>query len=401
MSITFPTQSVDVYLNHYGTRLFCGRIASVQGKILFEYAPSFLKTNIQISPFKVPLQAGQFYDDKRLFDGIMGVFDDSLPDGWGRLLLDREFQKRSPANNRFLRTGALERLTMVGTHGMGALEYEPSASDTNVTWPECQHEHQLDIFADQSLALLQDKDIPLSDISLLRTLNGSSGGARPKILVQITQNADGAECFSLHHGEPWLIKFKTHEESKEAGLDEYVYSLLAQKAGIRMPPTRLFNSQNCAGFFGVQRFDRQDDKKIHVHSACGLLHANFRLPSLSYEGLLRLCMVLTRDVQEVEELFRRMVFNVAIQNYDDHTKNFSFSMQKDFSWKLSPAYDITKSTNCFEHAASVNAKGRDITQGDMLTAANVSGIPEKKAIRIIEEVYDTLSGFDALKRNFL
>ncbi len=370
-------------------RQLCGRHSS---DILFEYAPSFLQSNIWLSPFKVPLQKGQFIDDKATFEGLFGLFDDSLPDGWGRLLLDREL-RAIYGQSAPLAMSPLYRLAMAGHDCMGALEYEPVVSQSkDLELFDCY----LDTLADKSLAILQDEDLPLSDINALRVLNGSSGGARPKILVNLHKDEHGSERFSLQHGEPWLIKFRNQNDDRDTGLHEYAYSIVARRAGIDMPETRLFASQRCSGFFGVKRFDRDNGHKVHVHSACGLLHANYRLPCMTYEGLLRLCHVLTRDSKEVVKLFRIMVFNVFIGNKDDHTKNFSFIMTNDYQWKLSPAYDLVATPHCLEHATTVNGKGRDISIDDILAVAKSANIPFKTARAIIEEVQESISGFNTL-----
>ena len=396
---------LNVYFNHYGQRLLCGRLVLSNEKasrILFEYAPSFFEQNINISPFKLPLQRGQFYDEKSTFDGLMGVFDDSLPDGWGRLLIDRalrEFYAQKKYNLNSLFISPLDRLALAGCKAMGALEYEPIIDDASIDYNSIKG-LDFDNLADKSLAILQDKVLPLEEINKLCILNGSSGGARPKVLVNIQQKENKGEVFSTSEGEPWLIKFRNQSDSLDVGLDEYIYSILAKKAGIDMPLTRLFRSKNCAGFFGTKRFDRQNGIKIHTHSACGLLHANFRLPSMSYEGLLRLCLLLTNDIQEVIKLFRVMVFNVAIHNYDDHTKNFSFCMDEKYQWKLSPAYDLLPSYHCNEHATTVNNKGKDININDMLEVAKQANIAPKKAKHIIEKVYDTVSTYETLKKDY-
>ena len=172
---------------------------------------------------------------------------------------------------------------------------------------------------------------------------------------------------------------------------EYRYSLAAKEAGIDMPPTHLFPSKNGGGYFGVQRFDRTPQGKVHVHTACGLLHASHRFSCLDYENLLKLTLVLTRDITQAEEMVRRMVFNVKSGNRDDHSKNFSFLLNKNFEWRLAPAYDLTPSAGINgEQTAMVNGKGRNITDDDLIAAAKVADIPASAVCSIINTVESAL-----------
>jgi serine/threonine-protein kinase HipA len=201
---------------------------------------------------------------------------------------------------------------------------------------------------------------------------GSSGGARPKVMVSI----DGKE---------WLIKFGASSDPLDVGLIEYEYSLLAKKCGIEMAETDLFERK----YFGVRRFDRETGKRIHVHSAAGLLYASHRLPSMDYNDLLKTALILTRDLNEVEKLFRQMVFNIIIGNKDDHAKNFSFVCRSGH-WKVSPAYDLLPSDGFNgNHATTVNGKGQP-SLSDCIEVAKAVSLPVKIAERIISEVKETI-----------
>jgi serine/threonine-protein kinase HipA len=187
------------------------------------------------------------------------------------------------------------------------------------------------------------------------------------------------------NGVEWLIKFKATSDPEDVGTIEYNYSLIAKKCGIVMPETRLFEGK----YFGVQRFDRQAEKRIHVHSAAGLLYASHRLPSLDYTALLKATMALTRDFAEVEKVFRQMVFNVLIGNKDDHSKNFSFIYHNN-SWKLSPAYDLLPSFGFNNnHTTTINGKGKPTIE-DCIEVAKLTAFPVKSAERIIEEVKENV-----------
>lgn len=358
-----------VYLNMYGKRYFVGLLEdTTERRIFFEYAPEFIKTGIELSPFKLPLKSGVFEDEKRTFEGLFGLFNDSLPDGWGLLLLDRKLQKTGMSVEQIT---PLQRLSAVGKHGTGALEYEPETEELLNKADGLV----LDMLAKEAEQIRLGYGSAALD--KLLALNGSSGGARPKMLVLVSDDkktiipdGEGRQGFS-----PWLIKFTTSTESSDFGKIEYDCSVKAKKYGIDMPETFLFPSEICGGHFGVRRFDRCAKGKVHTHTACGLLHASHRMSTIDYDGLLRLTQALTRDVREVEKMFRLMMFNVRIGNKDDHSKNFSFVMNEDGEWKMSPAYDLTPSEGINgEHTALVNGKGANITDDDFKAVAKRFGI---------------------------
>lgn len=375
---------LSVYLNTYGIRRMVGLLYENAGRVFFEYSPDFLQSGIALSPFKLPLKPGVFEDEKRTFDGLFGLFNDSLPDGWGCLLLDRKLRKRGLSYDSIT---PLSRLSMIGRNPMGALEYEPADEAA-----EEVGNVELDSLSGEVDKILSGNDSDVLD-ELLK-LNGSSGGARPKIVAYVSD--DRQEI--IHGGAnppagftPWIIKFSERHDKLNSGETEYRYSLAAKEAGIDMPPTHLFPSKNGGGYFGVQRFDRTPQDKVHVHTACGLLHASHRFSCLDYENLLKLTLVLTRDITQAEEMVRRMVFNVKSGNRDDHSKNFSFLLNKNFEWRLAPAYDLTPSAGINgEQTAMVNGKGRDITDDDLIAAAKVVDIPASAVRSIINTVESAL-----------
>ncbi|MFQ9868613.1 MAG: type II toxin-antitoxin system HipA family toxin [Bilophila wadsworthia] len=173
------------------------------------------------------------------------------------------------------------------------------------------------------------------------------------------------------------MKFPARHDDPAIGRMEYACSLAAKRAGIEMPETALFPGRDGAAYFGVRRFDREDGGKVHVHTACGLLHASHRYASLDYENLFRLGKSLTRNPEDVEKLIRLMAFNVRLGNQDDHSKNFSFLLDAKGRWRLAPAYDLTPSRGVGEQTCMVNGKGRDITDKDMIAAASVVDVPAR------------------------
>jgi len=383
---------LKVFYNAYGRRLFMGILAEENKRIFFEYAPEFVAEGIEVSPFKLPLKTGVFESKYAPFNGLFGLFNDSLPDGWGCLLLDRKLQQKGLSYDAI---SPLNRLSLIGANPFGALEYEPAEQnfyDETAVY--------LDALADDTDVILEGNSGKMLD-DLLK-MNGSSGGARPKITALVSDNKskiihggwDIAEGFS-----PWLIKFSNRTDRKDIGLHEYVYSLIAKKAGIIMPETYLFPSKNSCGHFGVKRFDRNGNKKIHIHSACGLLHADFRVSSLDYANLLRLTQLLTKNNQDVEQMVRLMIFNVKAENRDDHSKNFSFMLDENKNWKMSPAYDLTKSSGINgEQTAMVNGKGIDITDNDLITEAQKIGFSAGKTKEIIAQVADALADYEKLMK---
>ena len=374
---------LQVFLNAYGQRHLVG-VMEQRDNILFEYAPDFLNSGIELSPFMLPLREGVFADDKRTFEGLFGVFNDSLPDGWGCLLLDRSLRKSGLSLREIT---MLERLSRLGLNAMGALEYEPITEGGDVVVDS----FNLDELGYEANQILVGESSDILD--KLLTLNGSSGGARPKIVALVSEDKK-----SIIHGhlpqagyEPWLIKFDSSLDDKNIGATEHAYSIMAKNAGIEMPETHLFPSKHCAGHFGIKRFDRSDKGKIHTHTACGLLHASHRYSCLDYENLIKLTLRLTKDIREAEKMVRLMFFNVLAGNKDDHSKNFSFFINEQNEWKMAPAYDLTPSAGVNgEQTAMVNGKGKNIEDADLLKTASFSGIASHRLKEILEQVKDAV-----------
>ncbi len=367
-----------------------GRLAvTSHGIVHFEYDQHFLDGPLAPSPFKLPVQSGAFTpQEPKLFDGLFGLFADSLPDGWGLLLMDRAFSKMGLS---LASSSPLDRLAYVGARGMGALVYEPPAD--NVAAGESYLE--LSALATEAEKILHGKSEDVLDELL--NAGGSPGGARPKVIVGVRLDSHGLiqELVSGTGDVPdgfehWLIKFRGKNDHPEDGLVEYAYSLTAQKAQLAMEPTNLFQGRDGQRWFGTRRFDRlPGNLRLHAHTLSGLLHANFRFPSIDYETFLRATSVLTRHHQDLLMAFRLAIFNVVFHNRDDHAKNFSFLMDSHGVWRLAPAYDLTFAFGPGgEHSTSVLGEGKNPSTSDLLRLAKLTGIEEKDARRIIEEVQD-------------
>lgn len=369
-----------------------GRLALSNRQIYFEYDRDFIDRDIEISPFQMPLRSGVMQFEHNLFEGLPGVFNDSLPDGWGRLLFDRFARSQGVMPTDLT---ALDRLAHVGLHGLGALVYEPDHS---------MYESSKNISLDNLARQAQDVLEGASDDVLreLIALNGSSAGARPKALIGVSETKD-----QIVHGvhdlpegyDAWLVKFPNHQDGLDAGAIEYVYALMAKEAGVAIPDVYLFPAQKGPGYFAVKRFDREGQKRYHMHTASGLLHSDFRAPSLDYEDLIALTGNLTRDVREAEKMYRLAVFNVLAHNRDDHAKNFSFLMDQSGQWVLSPAYDLTFSSGPRgEQSTMVMGEGRNPTVDHLIQLGEAAGLNKELVQNIIDATQESLTRWPELAR---
>ncbi len=368
------TQVVCVYFNKLSEKIFMGRLLQKEHRIFFEYAPEFFMTHLELSPFKLPLKPGVHSCKEHFFDGLFGVFNDSLPDGWGRLLVDRKLMRMGLHPNTLT---PLDRLCYVGNQGMGALSYQPETGHTAIP-----NHDDLDVIADECLQVQENGGDQFIDDLL--AMNGSSAGARPKILVTLNENK-----------EDWIIKFSSSLDPRDIGPIEYAYHLMAKVAGLYVPNARLFASKKTPGFFGVNRFDHDNGNRLHMHTVSGLLHLDHRIPSFDYETLLKATFLLTKDLREVEKQFHHAVFNVLTHNRDDHVKNFSFLLNTEGNWLVSPAYDLTFSSGPNgEHCTTIMGEGKNPSIMHLIKLAQVSHIEKLSALRIIEQTKQAVSQWD-------
>lgn len=335
---------------------------------VFEYSKQWLGEGFSISPLELPLRPELFIARPQPFYGNFGIFEDSLPDGYGRYLLHKALL-REGIDDRNL--SALDRLSIIGNSGMGALTYQPQrpvATEKEVL--------DFDILQAKALDVLREKQD--KDAGLLLYNSGNSGGCRPKAV------------FSDGEGH-WLVKFRHTYDDTDIGLREYHYNEVARRCGINVPDFRLLNDR----YFATRRFDLTPaGERIHVATAGALLGISLSTPVLDYGNLLALTGYLTQSAKEVEEMFRRMVFNYLTENKDDHCKNFSFLITKDteerWRWQLAPAYDLTLCTEGYngQHATSVNGTGKP-TADDFIAVGRRIKIPEKRCREIITELSDS------------
>ena len=331
----------------------------------FEYDSAWLSDGFSISPLELPLRAGLFIAKHQPFHGNFGIFEDSLPDGYGRYLLHKTLL-REGINDANL--SVLDKLSIVGNSGMGALMYHPETKvikDSEIL--------DFDLLQEKALQVLKEQQD--TDAGLLLYNSGNSGGARPKAI------------FSDNEGH-WLIKFRHYYDPTDIGQQEFHYNEVAKRCGINVPDCKLTNGR----YFTARRFDiAPNGERIHTATAGGLLCLSLSMPFLDYENLLALTGYLTQNPKEVEEMYRRMVFNYLTDNKDDHCKNFSFIVSETsnsrYSWHLAPAYDLTLCTEGYngEHATSVNRTGAPTLQ-DMIAVGMKNKMSAERCREIFEEV---------------
>ncbi len=323
----------------------------------FEYDRDWLATGFSISPLKLPLKSGIMTADYLPFNGNFGVFEDSLPGGYGDYLL-RKMLNKSGVNYGTLTP--VQRLSLVGSSGMGALCYVPETRLPQNDW-----QGSFDEMQQMALEVLSEKTSSHADVLFYRS--GNSGGVRPK-------------CIYTDEEGHWLVKFRHTFDPKNIGEIEYQYNKAARQCGIIVSDFKLIEDR----YFASRRFDIEEGRRLHVVTASGLLNEPIAPPKMDYHSLLQLTGYLTQSPAEVEQQFRRMVFNVYAHNCDDHARNFSF-ICRDGQWKLAPAYDLTNDNTLGEHATTVNYKGIP-TDEDMITVGTNIRISRSRCREIIEEV---------------
>ena len=370
-----------------------GRLALAGRDVVFQYDESFLGLNLSISPFRLPLQPGvQVYDGQGNMEAF-GVFEDAMPDSWGRRLMDRHFQKTMGHP-----PGVLERLACVGERAMGALTFHPPQEVTALPG------NALDIAKLAVQAWDFDADQIEDALPELRRVAGTSGGARPKVLLGLPEGTSSKKILPGDGELPpgyahWIVKFNARKDGPDAGPLEFAYAEMAVAAKAEVPEHRLIETAK-GRFFAARRFDRPaPGQRMHLHSAAGLMHADFRTPGHEYEVLFRITESLTRDYAQKRELFRRACLNVLACNRDDHLKNFSFLMSPDGVWRLAPLFDFTFHTGpAGWQTLTVAGEGQHPRREHLLKLANQVDLRKQDAKEIIDRVRASLGGFEKLSR---
>jgi serine/threonine-protein kinase HipA len=359
-----------------------GRLADDGQTLLFEFAPEALAQALELSPLHLKLQANAYGGFPVHLHRLPGLIADSLPDGWGLLLMDRLFRQQGIRN-----PGPLDRLAFIADRAMGALRYVP-AQDADETAPDW---NLLALAKESVRALAGEAGAALRELALT---GGSPQGARPKALVQYDLASGQVSTRPDALGHPWLVKFPAQGEHKEVCAIEQLYAELARDCGLDVPDSCWFDLSADLAAFGVARFDREHGLRVPMHSLAGLLQVDYRLPgAVDYTTFLRATRLLSRDEREVEKAYARAVFNVLFHNRDDHPKNFAWRLGRDRRWRLAPAFDLTFSEGPMgQHHMDVCGEGASIERHHMQQLAKDGGVPLKTAEGIIEQMLQQASG---------
>ena len=362
-----------------------GTLAEARGGIFFEYAPDFIASGHELSPFHLPLGSGVKARDASVPTmRLHGLFEDSLPDHWGRRVMMAWFRQRGTPEHAVT---PLMMLAYVGQRAMGALDYTPELEVTapgEITLPglytaAADAEHRGDVH-----------------LPMLAQVGGSAGGARPKALLNLPDSGNGpvqAGATPPTTGQgAWIVKFDTSRDGTLGPLEE-AYARMARAAGIEVPATRLLETDHPTGVrrhFAVKRFDRDGAERLHHHTLGGLLHAGGG--DLDYQTLLRATRRLTKDEREVWRSYRRAVFNVLASNRDDHAKNHGF-IYRNRVWTLGPAYDLTftSARQMPERGMAVCGERRSAGVEHLMKLAKSESLDAKEAKHIVDEVRAALT----------
>jgi len=355
---------LDVFYN----KRYVGTLKNSNNKILFQYSKQWIENGFSISPFSLPLSNTIYSSDKDYFEGVFGVFYDSLPDGWGRLLVNRYFAKQG-INYESL--PILDKLSITTSLSKGALEYKPHS-----ILPKVTKDISLDDLA-TSFCKIYDEE-SCADLDEAYSLAGTSGGARIKAYLTLNNTR-------------YIVKFPSKNDSINVGKEEYLANELARKCGIKTNNYTLLPSKKCNGYFAAERFDRVKDSKVHMISFSSLLETTFRIPNLDYELLFQVTRRISHYTEDLYEVFRRMCFNILYKNKDDHGNNFAFIYDENSaSYRISPFFDITCTPNKLEHEMTLLSNPNPSLE-DIVNCIDVLSLNKNKCMEIINTVKTVLN----------
>lgn len=390
-------------VNLWGRRIGAVRQDTPDSFAVFEYDPPFLASGFEPSPLRMPTRAGLFEFPglpRATFHGLPGMLWDSLPDHFGRRLIERYFESAGrPASS----LDSVQLLCYVGTRGMGALEFTPSLDRPTISAP-------IDVSRLREFAALAFEDdaswsAELSSgdgIEELLEVGTSAGGARPKAVIGWNPETNEVRSgrVDLAAGfEYWILKFdgvgngsREFGRSRGYGAIEYAYSRMAAVAGVEMSECRIF-SEGGRRHFMTRRFDRRSDgSKLHMQTHAGLTHVDFnQVGSASYEDVFDVLREIDAPAADIEQQYVRMLFNVVARNQDDHPKNISYLMNKQGEWRLSPAYDLSFAFNptgefTSRHQMSINGKLDGFTTDDFRAIAERAGLVRGRWTSLLDKV---------------
>ena len=384
---------IDAYI--YDRKI--GTLLEHKGSIFFQYDKDFIATGLQISPIKLPLKDTLYTnnDHKSLYQGMAGLFFDSLPDKHGMTFIDRYFERQGLKTHEIT---LLHKLSFIGDRGMGAIEYSPKEHDENVLRADVINAKDA---YEKMKKNINDNNSSIEDLMNILDSVSPVGGGRPKMLVQYDKSTKKIKINTkeLEKGcKRAIVKFdEIYEGVGSIGLTklEFIMMSMAKKAGIKTAEFELIE-ENGSHHLLVERFDRtKSDEKIHMCTASGLMHIDISIAQVTtYEHLLMLTKKICKSQEDIEELFKRMVLNVLVFNFDDHAKNFAFLMDRSGKWSLSPAYDITYSKGlAAQHITTIGGKALEITRDDVLKIATSYSIKPAVAKKIIDECIKVAATF--------
>ncbi len=396
----------------WGTRVAAVSIEEGDRYATFQYDPAFAESGIELSPVQMPARVAP-YRFTRLpldaFSGLPGLLADALPDSWGHALVDAWLASQGRRPESF---DVVERLCYVGSRGMGGLEFQPSIAPTNAVGRDL-HVDRLVALASEVLAR---RDAFVADLTehpdeeemrAILAIGTSAGGARPKAIIAFNEETGQVRSGQLD-AEPgfehWLLKFDGVAKAGDHGLAdpegwgavEYAYWQMARAAGVEMTESRLLQ-ENGRRHFLTRRFDRPVGDKLHVQTLGALDHISYKMPGVyGYDQAMLLMRRIGIELPQIEQLFRRMVFNVVARNQDDHVKNIAFLMDRAGRWSLAPAYDVTWAcdpTNRWlqAHQMTINGKRERILVEDLVAIEKRIGLKRGTAKRVLREVTDVVA----------
>lgn len=399
MSHFTPVEKLTV-LRHLasGESVLVGALAQNAKTVFFQYDANYLQQYHSLSPFQLPFDQQLHAAPSTPHGGLHGAFADSLPDGWGLLLMNRVFRQHGIPPQQLT---AMDRLAYTGNRAIGALEYSPASEHA----PNAKA-NQINVakIGEAAQALFEERADEL--LAQLATA-GSSGGARPKAQIYLhPQQPDRASINAQPGFEPWLVKFTsgTLPLAHEEGLCEAAYLTMAAKAGIEVPQWQLLStpqSSQATAWLALRRFDcSPQGGRYHLHSLCGLLDADFRTPSMDYQDVIKASQVLCNNPQVGQSQFARAVFNLFALNQDDHSKNWAFLQEDNGQWRPSPFYDVTFSPNPYnEHATAFQGYGKNPPLKAMQQLARQANFSHwKKAQTSIEKVLEGVNQWHEVAR---
>jgi serine/threonine-protein kinase HipA len=369
------------------------------GQVVFQYDPAFRRSGLEISPRHLPLSLSAPVSFPALhhleaFMGLPGVLADGLPDRFGSALIRQYFTREGTPEKA---DRPIQRLLYVGRRAMGALEFVPALD----VGPAVEEIIQLKHLVDEARTVVQGKfDVAVPEMMRMGT---SAGGARPKALIlwnRSTNDVRSGFAAPRPGDESWMLKFDGVGELD--ALDprpqpytriEYAYTRMARAAGLTTVDVELLPDRRLHHLL-VKRFDRDAAGRLHYHSLGGLDHADYNAPGgYSYEQYLLVCRELGLTPAELDEAFRRAVFNIAVVNQDDHVKNFGFLMNRDGRWSLAPAFDLTFAQGSGftrRHQMTLNGKTGEFTRDDVLALGRSLGV-KRDGAPAIDQVLDAVN----------